>query len=165
MLRPELSCRRFVKLPNLREKAVFHERLGSGGAGSVYRITLGGLSCALKTIDIGRMSESQKQYALQEVQVMEVLNHENIIHYLGHELLEDKQELHILMELFPFSLGQFIDKRRRANQKFQPREIRHLAIEILNGIDYLHNPRLTIIHRDLKPDNSNTKRFTERQYW
>jgi len=99
------------------------------------------------------MSEQQKQYALQEVQVMEMLNHENIIHYLGHELIEEKKELHILMELFPFSLGQFIDKRRRLNQKFTSSEIKHLAIEILNGIDYLHNQSAVIIHRDLKPDN------------
>lgn len=91
---------------------------------------------------------------MQEVQVMEMLNHENIIHYLGHELVEEKEELHILMELFPLSLGQLIEKRRRLNNKFTASEIKHLAIEILNGIDYLHNQPSVIIHRDLKPDNS-----------
>jgi hypothetical protein len=50
-----------MKLPNLREKCIFHERLGRGGAGNVYRITVGGLSCALKKINIGQMSDEQKQ--------------------------------------------------------------------------------------------------------
>lgn len=148
VLRPELSSTRFIRLPNLREKAVFHEHLGRGGYGSVYRITLGGLTCALKKIDIGNMSEEQRKYTLQEVQVMEMLQHENIIHYLGHELLEDQKQIHILMELFPYSLTQFIEKRKNLNQSFQSNEIKHLAIEILNGIDYLHNQQ--IIHRDLK---------------
>lgn len=69
VLRPELSHRRFIRLPNLREKAVFHERLGRGNS-TVYRITLGGLSCALKKIDIGKMSEQHRQYALQVVYVV-----------------------------------------------------------------------------------------------
>lgn len=151
LLKLQLSSRRFIRLPNLREKAVFHEKLGRGGYGSVYRITLGGLACALKKIDIGNMKDQQRQYALQEVQVMETLQHENIIHYLGHELLEDKNELHILMELFPISLGQLIEKRRKTCSKFCSSEIKHIAIEILNGLDHLHNQSPTIIHRDLKP--------------
>lgn len=67
---------------------------------------------------------------------------------MTHFSTEDKKELHILMELFPLSLGQLIEKRRKANQKFTSSEIKHLAIEILNGMDYLHNQK--IIHRDLK---------------
>ena len=55
------------------------------------------------------------------------------------------------MELFPLSLGQLVEKRRSQNQYFEPMEIKHLAIEILNGIDYLHSQR--ILHRDLKPGN------------
>lgn len=50
-----------MRLPNLREKCVFHERLGRGGAGNVYRITLGGLACALKKINIGKMCPKQMQ--------------------------------------------------------------------------------------------------------
>jgi len=145
-----LSSRRFVRLPNLRQKPVFHERLGRG-CSTVFRVTLGGLSCALKKIDLGKMSEQQRHYSLQEVQVMEMPQHDNIIHYLGHELLEDKNELHILMELFPLSLGQLIERHRKSGQKFSTSEIKHLAIEILNGIDYLHSKQ--IWHRDLKPDN------------
>jgi len=152
VLRPELSCnRRFMRLPNLREKAVFHENLGHGGCGSVYRITLGGLSCALKKIDFRQLCDQRREYALKEVQVMEMLKHENIVHYLGHEYLEDKKELHILMELFPSSLRKYIEKKRMSKQNLPALEIKHLAIEILNGIDYLHNQK--ILHRDLKSAN------------
>lgn len=62
-----------IRQPNLREKAIFHERLGKGGHGSVYRVSIGGMTCALKKIDVGSMQPQQKEYALREVRVLTAL--------------------------------------------------------------------------------------------
>ena len=128
----ELSEKRFLKVPKVTNEVVMHEKLGRGGYGSVYRVTVGGLTCAMKKIDLGnflsqkfniilcefvtkfyslkfiflvKLSEKQREYALQEVAVMEKFNHKNIVHYLGHESNSDISEIKIFMELFPFSLG------------------------------------------------------------
>ena len=127
-----------------------------------------------------KLSEKQREYALQEVAVMEKFNHKNIVHYLGHESNSDISEIKIFMELFPFSLGknhfdfcwleknflfiflcltfvdfflgQLIDSRRKQNQSFSTSEISDIAIHILRGMDYLHT-EMQILHRDLKSDN------------
>jgi len=46
---PQFSNSRYLKIPNLESCQLnFHERLGVGGCGSVYRASLGGFSFALK---------------------------------------------------------------------------------------------------------------------
>jgi len=100
---------------------------------------------------INEIPKEQKQYVFQEVQIMESFTHPNLITYHGHQLNPETKELFIFMELFPFSLSQYIEKRKMLNQYFTKIEIKILSIEILNGLSFLHQNQ--IIHRDLKPEN------------
>jgi hypothetical protein len=51
----ELSVKRFLKVPQVTQEVVVHEKLGRGGYGSVYRVSVGGLTCAMKKIDLGTL--------------------------------------------------------------------------------------------------------------
>jgi serine/threonine protein kinase len=152
LVRPELSERSCVTVPDLRERALLHERLGRGSISEVFRATVGGVACALKVISLARMTADQRRYVEREVQIMEMARHENIVRYLGHENIPDKEEMHIMMELFPESLTQLITKRKGlGHRSLALGEIKMLAIQVLSGIDYLHGRN--IVHADLKSDN------------
>jgi serine/threonine protein kinase len=53
------------------------------------------------------------------------------------------------MDLFDSSLSSEIARRREKGQCFQQHEIVHCCIDILQGLEYLHDTA-KIAHRDLK---------------
>lgn len=58
--------------------------LGEGSFGKAYLIerVSDKLLCVMKTIDIGRMSESEKRETLQEAKIIEHLQHPNIVKFI-----------------------------------------------------------------------------------
>jgi serine/threonine protein kinase len=48
------------------------------------------------------------------------------------------------------NLDEVIGRKRAINEKFSKDEIRNWAIQLLEGLKYLHSDR-KIIHRDIKP--------------
>ena len=58
--------------------------LGEGSFGKAYLIerVSDKLMCVMKTIDIGRLSESEKRETLQEAKIIESLSHSNIVKFI-----------------------------------------------------------------------------------
>jgi tRNA A-37 threonylcarbamoyl transferase component Bud32 len=151
-VRPDLSERSVVTVPDLRERALLHERIGVGSTSEVFRATVGGVSCAIKVKRLSDLSEEGIRSCEREAQTMEQARHENIVRYLGHEVFPERHEFHIMMELFPMSLAQLITKRKEiGHRSLALSEMKFLAIQVLGGIDYLHQKDL--VHCDLKSDN------------
>ncbi|CAG9567210.1 putative protein kinase [Leishmania major strain Friedlin] len=89
---------------------------------------------------------SQLRDIAQEVEIMSSLQHPNIVRYYYCE--RDDNCISIFMELCTGgSLRSLIHSGKLVN----PPEIKHLLLEIISAVSYLHNMR--IVHRDLKPDN------------
>src|SRR5690606_20653645 len=109
---------------------------------------------AIKQVDINpnaSAGESDRQKEMiaalnQEIEMMQHLNHQNIVEYLGCE----RQELSFSIYLEYISGGS-VGSCLRKHGKFEEPVIRSLTRQVLSGLEYLH--RQGILHRDLKADN------------
>ncbi|MDY7006304.1 MAG: serine/threonine-protein kinase [Cyanobacteriota bacterium] len=90
---------------------------------------------------------SEYQAYEREVQVLKTLDHPNIPHYLdsfqtpsGFCMVQEYKNAISLANL-------------ATSQKWQPQQIKQIAISVLEILKYLQNRIPPVIHRDLKPEN------------
>jgi mitogen-activated protein kinase kinase kinase len=81
-----------------------------------------------------------------EIDMMENLDHPNIVSYLGWERKEFS--ISIFLEYIP---GGSIGSCLRKHGKFEEAVVSNLTMQALSGLSYLHNEG--ILHRNLKADN------------
>ena len=123
--------------------------LGKGSYGKVFlaKSVLCDKQVAIKCFEkstLDYLSGSQK--VLQEIQIMRLMNHENIIKL--YEVLEDAKCLYLVMEHAQNGdLFSHVKKRKQ----FSEDEFLPLFKQIVQSINYLHNKH--ILHRDIKLDN------------
>ncbi|KAJ3183701.1 Suppressor of Sensor Kinase (SLN1) [Gaertneriomyces sp. JEL0708] len=125
--------------------------LGGGSFGSVY------LGINLETADLMavkeiRFSDVSSLESLQrsikdEMTVLKLLHHPNIVEYYGVEVHRDK--LYIFMEYCPHSISSLLEHGGRFADE---RVVRIYAKQMLRGLEYLHGRG--IVHRDVKPANT-----------
>lgn len=93
-----------------------------------------------------KIFKDHKDYFLNEVMVLSKLNHPNIIKLI--DSFEENNKFYILTELcVNGNLAELINERKGITIP----EIRYCAIQIINGLSYIHS--MDIIHRDLKLQN------------
>jgi serine/threonine protein kinase len=132
------------------------ELIGQGAFGSVY---LGmdndtGQLIAVKQVSLGQRGGPQAAAKLAEhvrsleaeVQLLQDLNHQNIVRYLGTERTQDA--LNIFLEYVP---GGSIASLLAKFGSFQESVVRVYTKQILQGLLYLHGQG--VIHRDIKGAN------------
>ncbi|KAI5063178.1 hypothetical protein GOP47_0021725 [Adiantum capillus-veneris] len=126
--------------------------LGSGSFGKVYRghHSETGDMCAIKEVEIvsddPRSQECAKQLA-QEIALLSMLRHPNILHYKGSEMV-DGESLYIYLELVS---GGSIYRLLQEFNTFAEPVIRRYTRQILLGLQFLHNK--STVHRDIKCAN------------
>eukprot|EP00744_Colponema_vietnamica_P002945 GILI01004568.1.p1 GENE.GILI01004568.1~~GILI01004568.1.p1 ORF type:complete len:1736 (-),score=449.44 GILI01004568.1:135-5000(-) len=123
--------------------------LGRGAFGEVHEvedlITHGHM--AMKTLQT--KTEHDANEVLREIQAMTTLKHENIIHYIYCEKVDDRN-LKIFMELA--SGGTISDKIKEMDGRGLPIDrIASYVRNILQGLAYIHKNRW--VHCDIKPQN------------
>ncbi|KAF7320192.1 Protein kinase domain-containing protein [Mycena kentingensis (nom. inval.)] len=124
--------------------------IGAGAFGSVYSaVNLDNLTVmAVKEIKFQELSGLPNLYAQikDELSVMELLHHPNIVEYYGIEVHRDK--VYIFEEYCQGgSLASLLEHGRIEDESI----IQIYTMQMLDGLAYLHSQG--IVHRDIKPDN------------
>lgn len=102
----------------------------------------------IKQIPVEQMTKEERQAALNEVKVLSMLSHPNIIEYYEN-FLEDKA-LMIVMEYAQG--GTLLDYLQSQNGRLlEEEEILHFFAQMLLSIQHVHSKQ--ILHRDLKTQN------------
>lgn len=124
------------------------EVIGEGTFGKVYKgmNEATGELLAVKQICLADGTQAEVENLRKEIQVMEHLNHPNIVRYIGTSVTE--RYLQIILEYVPGgSVAGML-------QQFGPCSdslIKRLLFQMLTGVEYLHSKG--IVHRDIKGAN------------
>ena len=125
-------------------------KISHGNHVNVYSVLVDGWICAMKEIDTSELSKEEIDRFIHEIRILELLpRHQNIVTYLFHEIYEDK--IRLFMTRYSLSLYDRIQLQRQEKKLFTPKQICFIAIEVIKGIEVLHQH--CILHRDIKSDN------------
>eukprot|EP00756_Hemistasia_phaeocysticola_P060246 Hpha_TRINITY_DN3866_c0_g1::TRINITY_DN3866_c0_g1_i1::g.44525::m.44525/K08857/NEK1_4_5; NIMA (never in mitosis gene a)-related kinase 1/4/5 len=105
----------------------------------------------VKSVYIRDLADQELKTAVNEVQVLKLLQHANVVRYQDH-FVDCDGFLNIVMEYCSEGdLAQLIEKTKEAGQRLSEPRVGFMAFQILQAMKYIHS--IDIIHRDLKPAN------------
>lgn len=129
--------------------------LGQGGSGITYAAEdiYTNQQFALKELSLRGMQDwKQLELFEREAKVLSQLDHPAIPNYIDYFQTDTAENrwFYIVQELAPGqSLADLVQEGWQATQA----EVRQLALQVLDILQYLHGLTPPIIHRDIKPQN------------
>ena len=130
----------------------FKELIGKGSYKEVWRAydSVEGIEVAWNVVNLKNMPAHEKARVINEVRLLDRLDHENIIDFHGSWVNRDRGEVCFITEILSSgSLKRFIQRVQVVRWKIIKRWMR----QILKALAYLHSRDPKIIHRDIKCDN------------
>ena len=107
----------------------------------------------MKTISIENLDQNQKKKTMEEVKIIQKLNHPNIIKF--HEVFISKQPYETLNIIQEYAdggdLSERIEKMKNKNKFFSENQILDWFTEISLALNHMHSKH--ILHRDIKSQN------------
>ncbi|XP_029393231.1 serine/threonine-protein kinase TNNI3K isoform X5 [Mus pahari] len=147
LLRAELPSRFHLQLSEIE----FHEIIGSGSFGKVYKGR-----CRNKIVAIKRYrantycSKSDVDMFCREVSILCQLNHPCVVQFVGACLDDPSQFAIVTQYISGGSLFSLLHEQKRILD-LQSKLI--IAVDVAKGMEYLHSLTQPIIHRDLNSHN------------
>ncbi|KAM4898749.1 serine/threonine-protein kinase Nek9 isoform 4-T4 [Sylvia borin] len=121
---------------------------GAFGEATLYRRTEDDSLVVWKEVDLTRLSEKERRDALNEIVILALLQHENIIAYYNHFM----DNTTLLIELEYCNGGNLYDKILRQKDKlFEEEMVVWYLFQIASAVSCIH--RAGILHRDIKTLN------------
>lgn len=133
---------------------LFDGRIGGGAFGEVKKATWNGTPVAVKMLYKADAKATQMFY--KEAQLLCKLRSPSIVRTFGVTIpgAEEQTPLCIVMEFLPHDLRSVIRKQKaQTGRGLDVEMVIQCAIDIAQGIAYLHKSDPPILHRDLKPAN------------
>ncbi|CAG9323139.1 unnamed protein product [Blepharisma stoltei] len=130
------------------------EELGKGGYGKVYRAYFRDSEVAVKIVNSEKIDAKVVEDFIKEIQSLIKIRHHKFLLLLGICI---EGPLCIVTELAKGgNLADAIEKN-----KFDHSEKLKIALQIAEGMNYIHNKKPPIVHRDLKPQNILLDQFNQ----
>ncbi|XP_070562711.1 serine/threonine-protein kinase Nek8-like [Ptychodera flava] len=102
----------------------------------------------IKQIPVEQMNKDERQAAINEVKVLSMLDHPNIIEYYEN-FLEDKALMIVMEYAEGGTLFEYI--QQRGDNLLEEEEVLRLFVQTLLALHHVHSKQ--ILHRDLKTQN------------
>ncbi|CAO2633753.1 Serine/threonine-protein kinase Nek11 [Lemmus lemmus] len=139
----------------IARRYILQQKLGSGSFGTVYLVSdkkakQGEELKVLKEISVGELNPNETVQANVEAQLLSKLNHPAIVKF--HASFMEQDNFCIITEYCEGrDLDYKIQEYKEAGKIFPENQIVEWFIQLLLGVDYMHERR--ILHRDLKSKN------------
>ena len=132
--------------------ARFNEELGRGAQKTVYRgwDNDEGREVAWNVIKQQERSKETLSRISNEINILQTLEHPNIINLLGAWLDEKTHDIIFITEICQ---GGSVKKHIKRFKTLRKKIVKKWCKGILEGLDFQHNRSPPIIHRDIKCDN------------
>ncbi|OMJ68514.1 hypothetical protein SteCoe_34007 [Stentor coeruleus] len=128
------------------EELRFRELLGHGAYGKVYRGYFRDSEVAIKVINTDKVDDRLAKEFIKEIECMVKIRHSRFLLLLGICI---EGPLCIVTELSKGgNLAAAIDKRNLSKE-----DKLKIALQLAEGISYIHSKTPPIVHRDIKPQN------------
>lgn len=106
----------------------------------------------MKKVKMVKLSERERQNALNEVRILASIKHTNIIGYKEAFFEESTSSLCIIMDYADGGdMMKMITNHKKRSTRFSEKELWYYFIQIVRGMKALHD--LKILHRDIKCAN------------
>ena len=129
-------------------------KIGEGSYSTVLKVQriADGNIYALKRVKFYKLSEKERENALNEIRILASVKNKNVISYKEAFFDEKDSSLGIVMEYADNGdLFQLITERKKTKNYFTEQEVWKVFIQLLNGLKALHD--FKILHRDIKSAN------------
>ncbi|GLJ14737.1 hypothetical protein SUGI_0238840 [Cryptomeria japonica] len=125
-------------------------KINEGTYGIVYRARnkKTGEIVALKKVKMERERDGFPMSALREINVLLSLHHPSVVNVKEVVVGDNVDDIYMVMEYMEHDLKDFIGMMK---QPFSTSEVKCLMLQLLQGVNYLHDN--WVLHRDLKTSN------------
>jgi NIMA (never in mitosis gene a)-related kinase len=149
----------FPKIPilnitsySMKNKERYHlgAFIGEGSYGKVYQAFDQELMLHVCIKELERSDSKQKYDAGNEIKILKMVDHPNIVKYLDDYQLNNKQYI-VIEHIETGNLSDLIDGYKNANKPIPEDLILKYFSQLVSVLKYCYDKR--ILHRDIKPNN------------
>ncbi len=135
------------------DKYIFLRNIASGSFGETFLVQDKNSSShfVIKRANIRNIEKSKRIRSFNEIKILKLLNHPNIIKYRESFIDQNKYLCIVMQYAQQGDLSSLILKTNSEKKSIPEQHLKKYFSQILSAVHYLHQSN--ILHRDIKPEN------------